>query len=237
MTVSNVIVVMRACALIIAVSLACESSRAQSLFSKPAPAAAAAATPNEQAQPLYPVSLFAIQPPKPPSFQPNDLITIIINEKTNVKREQSLDTTKDYENKLSLVTSTTLRQFLELRRAITGGGGGGQGDRLAKSETDFQGDGEYKRKDNFDARVTARVIEIKPNGTLLLEARTTVKTDEEVQTIMLSGLCRTQDVKADNTVQSSQVFDLKLVANHSGQVRGAAKKGWLTRALETIFNF
>lgn len=210
---------------------------AQSLFARPAPPEAAAATPREQAQPLYPVSLFAVQPPKPPTFAPNDLITIVIQESTNVKREQTLQTDKEYDNRLTLLDQTALRQFLELRRALTGGGGGGQGERLARSQSEFQGDGEYERKDKFSARVTARVLEVKPNGTLLLEARTTVKTDEETQTIMLSGLCRTEDVRNDNTVLSSQIFDLKLDAQHTGQVSGAARKGWIARALEALFNF
>ncbi|RMD60694.1 MAG: hypothetical protein D6824_09100 [Planctomycetota bacterium] len=219
------------------VGAAAPATRAQSLFLRPAPPEAAKLKPSEQAQPLYPFSLYAVKPPNPPSFQPNDLITIIIRESTSVKREQSLETQRDYEKKLSMLDLTTLRQFLELRRGITGAAGGGQGETLAKSQADFEGDGEYERKDDFNARVTARIIEVKPNGTLLLEARTTVVTDDEEQTILLSGLCRTDDVRPDNTVLSSQLYNLKLIAKHAGPVRRAARKGWIARALDALLSF
>jgi len=221
----------------VGVSCAPVAAQAQSLFLRPAPPEAAAVKPSEQAQPLYPFSLYAVKPPKPPTFRPNDLITIIIRESTSVKREQSLETERDYEKKLSMLDLSTLRQFLELRRGITGAAGGGQGETLAKGESGFEGDGEYERKDDFNARVTARVLEVKPNGTLLLEARTTVVTDDEEQTILLSGLCRTEDVRPDNTILSSQLYNLQLIAKHAGPVRGAARKGWIARALDALLSF
>ena len=39
-----------------------------------------------------------------------------------------------------------------------------------KSNNSFKGDGQYERKDNFTARITATVLEVKPNGTLVLDS-------------------------------------------------------------------
>ncbi len=101
----------------------------------------------------------------------------------------------------------------------------------------FEGEGEYERKERVTARITARVLEVKPNGTLLIEARTSIQTDSEKQTILLAGMCRSEDVSARNTVSSSQLFDLTLNIQHEGQVKKAAEKGLIPRALEAIFNF
>lgn len=184
---------------------------------------------------IYATSLYAIKPPDPREYHENDLITIEVSEISNIKREQTLETEKKYENDAAMATLTTIRQFIELRAPLTAINPSPSN--IADSQSKFEGEGEYERKERVTARITARIIEVKPNGTLLLEARTTIQTDEEKQTILLAGLCRSDDVSARNTVSSSQLFDLTLNIQHEGQVKKAAEKGLIPRALEAIFNF
>lgn len=205
---------------------------AQSLFQRSSNAPRSGAG----AEALYDVSMFAIKRPEPRVFAANDLITIIIREKNKVERSSEIDTSKEYSNKLLLLNSKLLKQFLQLRLPVKAATST-RGHTLAKSENEFTGTGDYTREDRLDARVTARILEVKPNGTLLLEAHTATKTDDEVQDITLSGLCRSDDVTNDNTVLSTQLFDLNLNIQHQGELRKVNKKGLLTRILETIFNF
>jgi flagellar L-ring protein precursor FlgH len=207
---------------------------AQSLFRS---AGGAPAEPlDDQAAPLYGMSLYAVEPPKPREFAANDLVTIVVAESTEMKREQDSDFSKDYDNDFDLIEWPALRQFLfhlsGEANATTFGA-----NPLARSSSEFEGEAEYERKDDITTRVTARVLEVKPNGTLLLEAKTTLQTDDEIQTITLSGYCRGEDVTDINTVRSSQMFNLVFNVQHEGEMRKANKKGWIPRVLETIFNF
>jgi flagellar L-ring protein precursor FlgH len=102
---------------------------------------------------------------------------------------------------------------------------------------DFQGEGEYKRSDEFTARLTAEVIEILPNGNLVLEARTRIVNDEEDSTITLTGICRSADVTPLNTVLSNQLHDLKIAKTNRGQVKDGTQKGILTKVFEALFAF
>ncbi len=98
-------------------------------------------------------------------------------------------------------------------------------------ERKFEGDGEVKRRDQFIGRLTAEILDIKPNGTLVLSARKFIKTDDEEQTFELTGVCRTRDINADNTVLSTQLADLTVRKTHKGAVRDTTKRGiapWLT---------
>jgi flagellar L-ring protein precursor FlgH len=81
------------------------------------------------------------------------------------------------------------------------------------------------------------VLDVKPNGTLVLQARKTIKTDEEEQQFILSGICRVEDVATDNTVLSTQIFDLDLQKNHKGDVKDAVTKGWLPRLMQLVNPF
>ena len=54
---------------------------------------------------------------------------------------------------------------------------------------------------------------------------------------MLSGICRVEDVNPDNTVLSTQIFDLDLQKNHKGDVKDAVTKGWLPRLMQIVNPF
>ena len=62
-----------------------------------------------------------------------------------------------------------------------------------------------KRSDKVAAveEMTATIIDIKPNGNLVFEARKQIRHDDEVSSMRLTGLCRSDDVTPDNSVLST----------------------------------
>lgn len=180
-------------------------------------------------------SMYVITPPPPRRLALHDLVTIIVNETSRSERSQSLETESDYS------ANVELTRFLDLAELIEGRLQPGEArtdDLLDIDATqEFTGEGDYERTDRLTARVQAEVIDIKPNGVLVLEARTTIQTDEEIQVFVLSGNCRSDDVTEQNTVQSGQLHNLSIVTKNEGEVRDAAHKGWIPRALEAIFAF
>jgi len=219
---------------VLALSGVAMGAEAQTLFQE-APEAAIAGVDADPAQPLYAYSLVAVRPPEPREFLPQDLITIIIRESSRVQRDQTLETEKSNSLDAEIIQLRALQQFLELRGPAAKPTVSGSP--IFDLTGTFEGEGEYERNDDVTARVTARVLEVKPNGLLLLEARTTVQTDNEIQTITLSGYCRTDDVSEANSVQSSELYDLQLNVQHEGDIRKATEKGLIPRVFESIFNF
>ncbi|MCW5769544.1 MAG: flagellar basal body L-ring protein FlgH [Phycisphaeraceae bacterium] len=179
-------------------------------------------------------SLMFIEPPKPREFAIHDLVTIIVEETTKSEASQTLETEKKYDMNGALTQFPSLRHLLELQV---------QNDKQDPAElglnfkNKYKGDGDYERTDRFVARITATVIDVKPNGTVVLEARKRIDKDGEVQTIILSGTCRRDDVTNQNTVLSSQLAGLTVTMSTEGQVTKAGKKGLIPRALEGLFNF
>lgn len=213
---------------------ACEA-RGQSLFQRPATTPVGLDGKPDPQAPLREVSLTYTEAPPSRQIQINDLITIVIDETSKQKSEQSLDTKKDYDWKAAL------NKFPSLKKLIDGEIGTGDsspvGELDLSSKNKFKGDGTFERTDRFSARVQAKVIDVKPNGVLVLEARKTVETGEEKQTIILSGSCRKEDITTTNTVLSTQMADLFVSTKQEGQVKDASTKGLIPRVLETLFNF
>lgn len=187
-----------------------------------------------QAQ-LRDVSFYAVPDPEPRVLKKHDIITVIVREDsafkskgtTDVKRDSALDAQIDEFIKLDL-------QNWE----IEGGAIGPNAPSIsANGNRKFKGEGTVDRTDSLTARVAAEVVDVKPNGTLVLQGQKTIKNDDEVQQFILTGVCRAADVSADNSVLSTNLFDLSLEKKSSGAVRDSTKRGWVTKLLDALNPF
>lgn len=188
----------------------------------------------DPAAPLYGVSMFALTPPEPRTFAVHDLVTILIDETSRSSSSQTLETEKKLNTRATLNSIADPLELLEarLREDVL------NVDLIdAKANRKYEGEGEYERQDRFIARVTGQIIDVKPNGTLVVEARKRIVRDEEETVIVLAGVCRQEDVTVENTVLSSQMADLRVEQHNEGAVKQAAKKGFLTNVLDAVFNF
>ncbi|MEM1331345.1 MAG: flagellar basal body L-ring protein FlgH [Planctomycetota bacterium] len=210
---------------------AAPAAHAQSLFTY-APAIVNAEQPSVA---LRGYSLFFVEPPRPTEFQIHDLVTIIVDESTRASSSQSLETEKTYETNGTLTDfpdiQALLREFA-LRDGIDNDVGIG-----FDFDRSFEGDGSYDRTDRITVRITATVIDVKPNGNLVLEARKEVAVDDEKQAIIVTGTCRGADISDDNSVLSTQLANLRFELKNEGEVRKSAKKGLIPRVMEALLAF
>jgi len=75
--------------------------------------------------------------------------------------------------------------------------------------------------------ISARVVEVTPNGTLVVEGTKDIAVNSEKQTIVLSGLIRPVDLTPSNTVRSDQVANLHIKVNGKGVVGDAIKRPFI----------
>ena len=191
---------------------------------------------NQPAMLLEDISMYFIEAPETRTIQKHDIITIIIDENSSQVSSQKLETEKESKSKASVDAMIDLFQLLELRVRQ---GDTASGTNLVDftSKREFTGEGDYERKDRFSARIAAIVLEVKPNGTLVLQATKRIAKDKEISVLVLSGLARDEDVTAENTILSSQLADLNIILENEGDLKKAAEKGLITRVLDTVFAF
>lgn len=189
----------------------------------------------EPGSPYKGASLLFVERPPPRDYSINDKVTIIINESTRQTNQQKFDSKK------SSSLSAELTQFPDLadlaEAELSNGNSSPVTGVAAKASSDFKGDGKLQRTDTITDRITATIIDVKPNGVLVIEARRHIAFNEDEQTVVLSGECRREDVTDANTVLSTQLAELKLVISREGQVSQSGRKGLLTRLFEAVFNF
>ncbi len=92
-------------------------------------------------------------------------------------------------------------------------------------------------RESIKFRIAARIVDIRPNGNIVLEAHQTIRNNNEVWEASLTGVARREDVLPDNTVLSQNVAELNIHKREKGHVRDAYKRGWLLRFFDYVRPF
>ena len=81
------------------------------------------------------------------------------------------------------------------------------------------------------------MIDVKPNGHMVLEAIEIQQFDTESKQLVVSGTCDPKDITIQGTVQSTQLTGLVIKVETSGELKNTNEKGIITKFFEGLFNF
>jgi flagellar L-ring protein precursor FlgH len=105
----------------------------------------------------------------------------------------------------------------------------------ASANTKFKGGGSTSRTGDLSAIVTARVVEVLPNGDLLLESAREIDINGDRQIVVLTGVLRTADIQSNNVALSTSIGQLRIRYFGRGLIKDNLSPGWLIRVLNKIF--
>ncbi len=172
----------------------------------------------------------------------NDLVTIKIAESlsgsgkadTNTSRDSSLDV--KLEELLGMNTDFNI-QDLPLVNGMYKDANVFKPAVKGSAKSQFKGKGGTNREGELIATITAKVVEVMPNGNLVLEARKELTINNEKQILVLAGMVRPDDIDNDNTVSSTKIADARVYYVGDGVIQDKQSPGWLVRMLDNVWPF
>ena len=155
-----------------------------------------------------------------------DVVTVRIVESSKGNKNASTKTEKDSS------LSTSISAFFgmpsdKLSQASVG----------AETSEKHDGAGSTSRSSELTAVITARVIDVMPNGNLVIDGRREVVVNNETQLLYVTGIVRPEDIGPNNTVLSSYIADAKITYTGSGVVSDKQRVGWFVRLLDKVWPF
>jgi flagellar L-ring protein precursor FlgH len=105
------------------------------------------------------------------------------------------------------------------------------------SKYDFDGGGKINNSERIVARIAVVVMDVLPNGNLIVEGKRQTSFAGESQDIILRGVVRPVDIAANNTVFSYNVAEASIRFVSKGTVTDSQRKGWFMRLWEKISPF
>jgi flagellar L-ring protein precursor FlgH len=205
-----------------------------------APASAQSSSLMGNPQQRQPLSLsnasWTYQSPEPKrEVHINDLITVNVNEAATVisggKIDQMLQGERNWDLKSWVIPSPNSFGIKPDPQTA----GSPNIDFLVNNS--YRANADLQSKESVKCKLACHVVDIRPNGTLVLEGRRTIAVNDENWEVSLSGSIRAEDVGPNNSVSSENVADMRLVKRETGQVRDGYRRGWVTKWLDTYNPF
>jgi flagellar L-ring protein precursor FlgH len=104
-------------------------------------------------------------------------------------------------------------------------------------KSDFKGEGDTNREGALNATITAKVVEVMPNGNLVLESRKELTINNETQILVLRGIARGEDITSANTLISTKLADAQVYYVGDGVIQEKQSPGWLVRISDHLWPF
>lgn len=94
-------------------------------------------------------------------------------------------------------------------------------------QSQFRVESDMELRDQLTFRIAAEIVDIRPNGNLVIEAHQTVMINEEKWMQSLTGVVRRTAIGPDRVVRSDEIADLRIDKQQVGFIRDSYKRGWL----------
>jgi len=107
----------------------------------------------------------------------------------------------------------------------------------ATGANSLAGKGDAAANNVFTGTITVTVIEVLPNGNLLVSGEKQVSIGAGTEYIRLSGVVNPYFINAANTISSGNVADARIEYKESGVISEAQVMGWLARFFLTFLPF
>lgn len=144
----------------------------------------------------------------------DDIVTIVVADKASAVSRGGTNSARTSNAKASVTSAA-----LPTKAAATLGNIVG-----LSSDQKLQGQGETTRESELTTTLSARVVEVLPNGNLVLEGTKEVQVNSERQRVVVRGVARWNDLTNDNNVRSDRLAQLEVWIDGRGVVNDSIRR-------------
>ncbi|MEZ6095533.1 MAG: flagellar basal body L-ring protein FlgH [Pirellulaceae bacterium] len=160
-----------------------------------------------------------------------DLLNVIITENTNINNRDQRQL-----NKQNASTANGEGSF-GLSGVVGSAVGGTEADEATASSRSQNSNTQYRTQRGFQDRMQVMVSDVLPNGNLQIIGTRETMIDGDIRNMILTGEIRSLDISTTNTINSTQVYNLKMEYETGGAESHFINQGWLGKKLNRIWPF
>ncbi|MEY8199904.1 MAG: flagellar basal body L-ring protein FlgH [Colwellia sp.] len=149
-----------------------------------------------------------------------DIISVILSEKTQAKKNAKTELKKENSSNLD---------------AVTGLGGvpvsvNGQSLQFGISQgSKFKGDAKADQGNSLSGNISVHVLRVLPNGNLMIRGEKWLTLNNGDEYIRLTGVIRSKDINSNNTILSNKVANARIQYAGTGSFGDVNEQGWLVK--------
>jgi flagellar L-ring protein precursor FlgH len=160
-----------------------------------------------------------------------DLLTVVVREATGIdqKEKRALDKKSESGSVFNFKTNW--------QDGAGSHGASGDFNHNATSNRSFDGKSEFTSQRELVDRMTVTVIDVLPNGNLLIEGTRRRIVSGEDRTLRVTGMVRPSDITVGNLVESQYIANFQVAYEGKGAESKFTNQGWLSRAVNRVWPF
>jgi len=163
-----------------------------------------------------------------------DIMTVVIDIDDKGKMENKTDRTRNTSeaaglpNLLGMEADLTqvFPEELDINNLVTG-----------TSDSKYSGDGATDRKEKIEMKLAATVMQVLPNGNLVIKGSQEVRVNYENRILQLAGVVRPQDVSVGNSISYDQIAEARISYGGKGQITDVQQPRNGAQLLDILFPF
>jgi flagellar L-ring protein precursor FlgH len=156
-----------------------------------------------------------------------DILTILVSENVNASKNSAANASRN--GSASVELGLIPKIFSGLISSTQNADAGGKNIMSAK--------GGANAANTFNGVITVTVVEVLPNGNLIVSGEKQMLINQGTEFIRFSGVVNPRTVSANNTVPSTQVADARIEYSAKGYIDEAQTMGWLQRIFLNVLPF
>ncbi len=151
-----------------------------------------------------------------------DIITVVLQERTSSSKTSNVEILKESDVNMAPTGAGTVLNSIPtlgeygLNSAVTG-------------DREFKGEAEADQSNRLSGNISVTVVDVYPNGTLLIRGEKWITLNRGEEFIRISGLVRPEDVSPENTISSTKIANARIAYSGTGELADSQQIGWLGR--------
>ena len=166
-----------------------------------------------------------------------DMLTIKLAERMDATKSANTEVTKSNSTSVTNPTILGMSPDFNVPGILPLSGSPSLATELGSSHS-FEGEGDSDQSNKLTGNITVTVIEVLPNGYLVVRGEKRIGINQGNEYIKVSGIVRPADIDSTNTVLSTKMADPTIVYVGDGPVADSNVMGWLAKFfISAIFPF
>jgi len=107
----------------------------------------------------------------------------------------------------------------------------------ADSTSLSDGKGSVNRQEALQTNVAAVVMQVLPNGNLVVEGKQEIRVNTEIRELIVAGIVRPEDIQSDNTISSTKIAQARIAYGGRGQISDVQQPRYGQQMLDVLLPF